>query len=65
MRPSQLASLAIAEERSDSKKTGGTGEENMLDDLLNDDDLGDSQLGMIPEGLVEESPAKLPEKYSK
>ena len=61
MRPGQLASLAIAEEKSDSKKTGGTGEDNMLDDLLCDD-ADDDELRMIPEGAVEESPCKLPTK---
>ena len=64
MRPSQLANLAIAEEKSDSKKTGGTGDDNMLDDLLKDDD-DDKQLGMIPEGTIEESPTKLPTKEPK
>jgi len=61
MRPSPLASLAIAEERSDSKKTGGTHEDNMLDDLLKDDP-DDCQLRSIPEGALEESPTKLPTK---
>ena len=55
MRPDQLAARPIAEEQSESKQTGGTGEDSMLDDLLKDDDE-DDQLGMIPEGAAEESP---------
>ena len=61
-RPNNLH-IPIDEEKSDSKKTVGTGGEDLLDDLLKDDDDGkNNQLRIIPEGLVEESPCKIPPK---
>ena len=62
MRPNTLQ-IPIAEEKSDSKKTGGTGgEDNALDDFLIDDKEEDNKLGTIQEGLIEESPCKTPAK---